>query len=79
MEAVHEQSVSVTPHIARATQVMADMEMFTFPRPPIYTRVVVVTKPQRLDVTAFPRPAEPPSSRLTPDSIRVPGSLRRLG
>ena len=61
------------------SRVYGDLEMFTFPRPPIYTRAVVVTKPQRLDVTAFHRPAEPPSSRLTPDLIRVPGSPRRLG
>ncbi len=68
MEAVHEQSVSVTPHIARGTrrvphktvtglsQVMAILEM-----PNKYSG----QRPQRLDVTAFSRLTEPPSNRLT--------------
>ena len=51
--------------------------MLYIPMTPIHTRVSVVTKPQLLDATTFPRPAEPPSNRLTPCSLRVPSPLLR--
>ncbi len=45
---------------------MAIRRRFAFPRPPRYTRALVVTKPQRLETSSSPRPAEPPSRRLDP-------------
>ena len=75
MEAVQDQleSISVRLHIMMCHTSYGALELLYFPTAPIYIRVSVVTKPQRLDVTAIPWPAEPPapSNWLTPCSIRV--------